>query len=132
LLRRGLILVLLFCAIGVGLVACDHYGDDVDAVKTAETVVPGKTNEVLAIDIAGARGTIEWQGGPAPQYQSDDIVGVTAVIKRVSATGNRHQIELDFIHNRQTKKVGFDGVLVDGKKQDLVSGAFNLFMLQLK
>src|SRR5256885_9645094 len=99
-MRRLLILLLLFCAVGAGFTACNRYGDDIDAVKTADSVIPGKTNEILAIDIAGARGTIEWQGGPAPQYQSDDIVGVTAVIKRVSATGNRHHIELDFIHNR--------------------------------
>ena len=131
-MRRLLILLLLFCAIGVGFTACNRYGDDIDAVKTADSVMPGKSNEILAIDIAGARGTVEWQGAPAPQYQSADIVGVTAVIKRVGATGSRHQIELDFIHNRQTKKVGFDGVLVDGKKQDMVSGAFNLFMLQLE
>ena len=131
-MRRLLILLVLFCAIGVGFTACDRYGDDIDAVKTAQTVIPGKTNEVLAIDIAGARGTIEWQGGAAPQYQSDDIVAVAAVIKRVGATGTRHQIELDFIHNRQTKKVAFDGAVVDGKKQDLVSGALNLFMMQLE
>jgi len=131
-LRRLPILLLLLCVVGVGFAACNRYGDDIDAVKTASSVVPGKTNEVLAIDIAGARGTIEWQGGPAPQYQSDDIVGVTAVIKRVSATGNRHQIDLQFIHNRQTKKVAFDGAVVDGKKQDLVSGALSLFMMQLE
>jgi len=131
-LRRLLILLLLLCAIGVGFAACNRYGDDIDAVKTASSVIPGKTNEVLTIDIAGARGTVEWSGGPAPQYQSDNIVAVTAVIKRVSATGNRHQIELDFIHNRQTKKVAFDGALVDGKKQDLVSSALNLFMMQLE
>jgi hypothetical protein len=130
-LRRA-ILALVLCILSVGFTACDRYGDDIDAVKTAQTVVPGKSNEVLAIDIAGARGTVEWQGGAAPQYQSADIVSVTAVIKRISATGKRHQIELDFVHNRQTKKVGFDGVLVDGKKQDLVSGAFNLFMMQLE
>jgi hypothetical protein len=131
-LRRPLILLLLLCAVGVGFTACNRYGDDIDAVKHADTVIPGKTNEVLTLDIAGARGTVEWQGAAAPQYQSDQIVGVTAVIKRVGSTGVRHQIELDFVHNRQTKKVGFDGVLVDGKKQDLVSGAFNLFMLQLE
>jgi hypothetical protein len=131
-LRRLLILLLLFCSVGVGFAACNRYGDDIDAVKTADTVVPGTSNEVLAIDIAGARGTIEWQGGPAPQYQSAEIVGVTAVIKRVSATGKRHQIDLDFIHNRQTKMVAFDGALVDGQKQDLASGALNLFMMQLE
>jgi hypothetical protein len=131
-LRRLLILLLVFCAVAVGFTACNRYGDDIDSVKTADTVIPGKTNEVLVIDIAGARGTVEWQAGPAPQYQSDDIVGVTAVIKRVSATGIRHQIDLDFIHNRQTQKVAFDGAVVDGKKQDLISSAFNLFMMQLE
>jgi hypothetical protein len=102
-------------------------------VKTAESVVPGKSNEVLTLDIAGARGDIEWQAGPAPQYQNADIIGVTAVIKRVTpSNGNRHEIDLSFIHNRQTKKVAFDGATVDGKKQDLISGAFNLFMMQLE
>ena len=129
---RRLFLALVFCALGVGLAACNRYGDDIDAVKTAESVVPGKSNQVLAIDIAGARGTVEWQGEAAPQYQSDEIVGVTAVIKRVSANGNRHVIDLNFIHNRQTKKVAFDGALVDGKKQDLVSGAMSLFLMQLE
>jgi hypothetical protein len=131
-MRRGLNLLLWSCVFSVGLAACNRYGDDIDAVQTAESVVPGKTNQVLAIDIAGARGTVEWQAGAAPQYESNDIVGVQAVIKRVSATGNRHQIELDFIHNRQTKKVAFDGALVDGKKQDVLSGALNLFMMQLE
>ena len=131
-MRRLLIPLLLFCVFGVGFTACDRYGDDIDAVKTADSVIPGKSNEVLAIDIAGARGKIEWQAGPAPKYQNDDIVAVAAVIKRVGGTGVRHQIELDFIHNRQTRKVAFDGALVDGKKQDLVSGALNLFMMQLE
>ena len=131
-MRRTPILVLLLCAIGVGLGACDRYGDDIDAVKHAESVIPGKSNEILTIDIAGARGTVDWKGGPAPQYQSDDIVGVTAVIKRISTNGNRHQIELDFVHNRQTKKVAFDGALVDGKKQDILSGALSLFLMQLE
>jgi hypothetical protein len=125
-----LVIGLLFAL--VLLAGCDRYADDVDAVKTADTVVPGKTNEILAIDIAGARGTVEWKGAPAPQYESPDIVGVLAVIKRIGATGKRHEVELDFIHNRQTKKVAFDGAKVDGKKQDLVSGALMLFQMQLE
>jgi len=132
--RRSLLIPFL-CATGMvatGIAGCDRYGDDIDAVKTAESVIPGKTNEILAIDIAGARGTIEWQGSPAPQYESPDIVGVEAVIKRIGATGVRHQVEIDFVPNRQTKKVGFDGVLVDGRKQDFMSGAFSLFLMQLE
>jgi hypothetical protein len=126
--RLALIVVVAVAA----LTGCDRYADDIDMVKRADSVLPGKNNEALAVEIAGARGTVDWKGGPAPKYESDQIVGVQAVIKRISADGNRHEIELDFINNRQTKKVAFDGALVDGKKQDLVSGALNLFMMQLE
>jgi len=126
--RLALILVVAVAA----LAGCDRYADDIDTVKRAESVIPGKTNEVLAVEIAGARGTVEWKGGPAPKYESADIVGVQAVIKRISANGNRHEIELDFINNRQTKKVAFDGAIVDGKKQDMLTGALSLFLMQLE
>jgi hypothetical protein len=125
--RLALILVVAVAA----LTGCDRYADDIDAVKRADSII-GKTNEAMAADIAGARGTVEWKAGPAPKYESDDIVGVQAVIKRISAEGNRHDIELDFINNRQTKKVAFDGAVVDGKKQDMLSGALALFLMQLE
>jgi hypothetical protein len=126
--RLALILVVAVAA----LTGCDRYADDIDTVKRAESVIPGKTNEAMAVEIAGARGTVEWKGGPVPKYESADIVGVQAVIKRISANGNRHEIELDFINNRQTKKVAFDGAIVDGKKQDMLTGALSLFLMQLE
>ena len=127
--RLVLILVVAVAAL-VG--ACDRYGDDIDAVKHADSIIPGKANDALATDIAGARGTVEWKGGAAPKYQSDDIVGVQAVVKRIGASGNKHEVELDFINNRQTKKVAFDGAIVDGKKQDMLSGALAVFLMQLE
>ena len=126
--RLALIIVVAVAA----LAGCDRYADDIDTVKRADSVIPGKTNDVLAAEIADARGTVEWKGGPAPKYESADIVGVQAVIKRISANGNRHEIELDFINNRQTKKVAFDGAIVDGKKQDMLSGALAVFLMQLE
>jgi len=125
--RLALILVVAVAA----LAGCDRYADDIDTVKNAQAIVGG-TNEAMAIEIAGARGTVEWKGGPVPQYESADIVGVQAVIKRISASGNRREIELQFINNRQTKKVAFDGAVVDGKKQDMLSGALALFLMQLE
>ena len=125
--RLAFILVVAVAA----LTGCDRYGDDIDAVKRAPSLVGG-TNEAMAVEIAGARGTVEWKAGPAPKYESSDIVGVQAVIKRISANGNRHEVELDFINNRQTKKVAFDGAIVDGKKQDMLSGALAVFLMQLE
>jgi hypothetical protein len=123
----------LFVVVAVAaLTGCDRYADDIDTVKRAESILPGKSNEALAVEIAGARGTVEWKGGAAPKYQSDDIVGVQAVIKRVGSNGNKHQVELEFINNRQTRKVAFDGAIVDGKKQDMLSGALALFLMQLE
>jgi hypothetical protein len=126
--RLALILVVAVAA----LTGCDRYADDIDAVKRADSVIPGKTNDVLAVEIAGARGTVEWKGGPAPKYESDDIVSVQTVIKRISGNGNRHEVVLEYINNRQTKKVAFDGAIVDGKKQDILSGALALFLMQLE
>ena len=114
------------------LMGCDRYADDIDTVKHSESIVPGKTNDAIATEIAGARGTVEWKGGPAPKYENSDIVGVQAVVKRISGNGNKHEVELDFINNRQTKKVAFDGAIVDGKKQDMLSGALALFLMQLE
>jgi hypothetical protein len=125
--RLAFILVVAVAA----LTGCDRYGDDIDAVKQAQSIVGG-TNEAMAVEIAGARGTVEWKAGPAPKYESADIVGVQAVIKRISGNGNRHEVELDFINNRQTKKVAFDGAVVDGKKQDMLSGALSVFLMQLE
>ena len=126
--RLALILVVAV----VALAGCDRYADDIDTVKRAESIIPGKSNDAMATQIAGARGTVEWKGGPAPKYESADIVGVQAVIKRISGNGNRHEVELDFINNRQTRKVAFDGALVDGKPQDMLSGALALFLMQLE
>ena len=132
--RRTLVLLLGVAALGgvATLYACNRYADDIDAVKQAQSIVPGQNNEVLAMNIAGARSSIDWQAGPSPKYDNPDIIGVTAVIQRTSGNGNKHRVELIYIHNRQTKKVALDGVLVDGKPQDLVSGAMNLFLLQLE
>jgi hypothetical protein len=125
--RLAIILVVAVAA----LTGCDRYGDDIDTVKQAQSIVGG-TNEAMAVEIAGARGTVEWKAGPAPKYESADIIGVQAVIKRISGNGNRHEVELDFINNRQTKKVAFDGAVVDGKKQDMLSGALAVFLMQLE
>ncbi len=54
------------------------------------------------------------------------------MIKRISGNGNKHEVALEFINNRQTKKVAFDGAIVDGKKQDMLSGALALFLMQLE
>ena len=125
--RLALILVVAVAA----LAGCDRYADDIDAVKRAPSLVGG-TNDAMAAEIAGARGTVEWKAGPAPKYESSDIVGVQAVIKRISANGNRHEVVLEYINNRQTKKVAFEGAIVDGKKQDMLSGALALFLMQLE
>jgi hypothetical protein len=125
-------LALIFVVAVAALTGCDRYADDIDAVKRSQSIIPGQTNEALAAEIASARGTVEWKGGPAPKYESSDIVGVQAVIKRISANGNRHEIELEFINNRQTKKVAFDGAIVDGKKQDMLSAAFAFGLMQLE
>ena len=125
---RRYILLVLPLAGALALAGCDSYKSDIAAVKRAETV-PGETNEELVMDLAGARASIEWRAEPAAQYNNDDIIAVTAEINRLGQAGQRSKVELVYLHNRQTKKVAFEELRLNGQRQDLLSGALNLMLL---
>ena len=110
----------------------EDYAADIAAVKQAETA-PGTANGKLVDELAGARGKVTWEGGKAaPQYKDNPaIVAVTATIERMTRMGETRRIVLQFINNRQTHQVALEGMLVDGKPQDLLAGALNLMLMQL-
>ena len=124
--RRYLFLVPLAAALA--LLGCDSYKSDIAAVKRAK-ILPGETNEELVMDLAGARATIEWTAEPSKVYDNDDIIAVTAEINRLGQFGQRSKVELVYLHNRQTKKVSFEELRLNGQRQDLLSGALNLMLL---
>jgi hypothetical protein len=124
--RRGILILPLAAALA--LLGCDSYKSDIAAVKRAKTL-PGETNEELVMDLAGARASIEWTAERSRVYDSDDIVEVTATINRLGHAGKRSKVDLVYIHNRQTKKVSFEELRLNGQRQDLLSGALNIFLL---
>jgi hypothetical protein len=77
--RRYILLVPLAAALA--LLGCDSYTSDIAAVKRAKTL-PGRSNEELVMDLAGARASIEWTAERSKVYDSDDIIAVTAEINR--------------------------------------------------
>ncbi|MEA2782422.1 MAG: hypothetical protein QOK29_3966 [Rhodospirillaceae bacterium] len=113
------------------LAACGGYDSDIKAVKQAEGT-PGHSNEAWANDVAGARGHVEWTADKAVAYNNPDVIEVVANIDRPSANGTAHKVELHFLHNRQTRKIALDNVVVDGKAQGIIGGALNLMLLQLQ
>lgn len=112
------------------LAGCGNYASDIAAVQRAQ-VLPGLTNENLVLDLGGARASVEWSAEPVEGDDSGDIIAVTAVIKRVGQLGMRNTVELHYIHNRQTKAVALEDVLLNGKRQEILSGALSLFNLNL-
>ena len=115
----------------LALSACSSYGDDIAAVKQAK-VLGDSTGDKLCTDAAGARGHFEWSAGKSETYKDNpDIVAVTCSVTRPKASGGEHHVDLVFIHNRQTRKVALDQVVVDGKTENLLSGALNLLLMQL-
>jgi hypothetical protein len=110
------------------LLGCDSYKSDIAAVKRAKTL-PGETNEELVMDLAGARASIEWTAEPSKLYDNDEIIAVTAVINRIGQLGQRSQVDLVYIHNRQTKQVAFQELRLNGQRQDMLSGALNMMLL---
>lgn len=126
--RRCILMVPLAGALA--LLGCDSYKSDIAAVKRAKTL-PGETNEELAMDLAGGRATIEWSAEHARQYDSDDMVAVTAEINRLGQFGQRSKVELVYVHDRIGKQVMFQELRLNGQRQDLLSGtALNTKLLE--
>ncbi|MFZ5790074.1 MAG: hypothetical protein ACOY3L_05180 [Pseudomonadota bacterium] len=128
---KGLSAGLLLSA-ALALAACDRYADDIAAVKQAQ-VLGDSTGEKLCTDIAGVRGSFEWEAGRSEAYKDNpDIVQVTCKVTRQTSSGAVRHVDLEFIHNRQTRKVALDRVLIDGQEQSIVSGMLNLLLMQLQ
>ena len=109
------------------LAGCENYEADILAVQRA-AILPGLTNEALVLDLAGERASAQWD---ANSTDRDEVIEVIATINRVGKAGKRSTIELHYSHDRQTKDVTLDRVLLNGKRQDLASGAINLMNLNL-
>ena len=109
------------------LAGCDTYESDIQAVQRA-AILPGLSNEELVLDLAGERSSAEWD---ASSTDLDGVIEVIATINRVGKAGKRSTIELHYSHDRNTKSVTLDRVLLNGKRQDLASGAINLMNLNL-
>lgn len=124
--RRCILMVPL--AGSLALLGCDNYKSDIAAVKRAQTL-PGETNEELVMDLAGGRASIEWTAEHAKQFESDDMVAVTAEINRLGQFGRRSKVQLVYIHDRGTKQVSFQELRLNGQRQDLLSGAALSFKL---
>ena len=126
--RRGLVLAFTLVLL---LAACGGFQEDMDVVKQS-TVPTGIANEELARQLAGARGKVAWSAERPEKYKDNEhIVLVRATIDRIGRSGAEHQVMLDWIHNRQTRKVDLERMLVDGEEKDLVGGALQLLLLQL-
>jgi hypothetical protein len=112
------------------LAACGGYSSDIEAVKKAESLT-GQTNDELVREIAGARGTYDWN---AKEYVEgkEEIILVEARIEKTDNKGGDHVIQLQWVHNRQTGKVGSEDVIVDGRSRGVLQGAMDLLMLQLQ
>jgi hypothetical protein len=112
------------------LAACSPpFAEDIAKVKAAQT--GGVTNEELVKEVAGVRGTITWRARNWTKSEGK-IVLVEAAVERVTKSGAKREIVLQFLRNRGTEKIALDDVLVDGESQGLIGGALQMFLLQLE
>jgi len=133
-MRRAIVVLIgVLLVAAFGLSACSDYTKDIDAVRQDRTVTQDQTNDALALQLAGARGKVEWVGDRPDKYKDNEyIVAVTAKIERITRAGAKRQIELQFIRNRQNQQISFEQLTIDGQPQGLVGGALNLLLMQLE
>ncbi len=123
---------ILVMLLGLGLLAaCSKYEQDIEKVKAAQ--ITGTTNEQFVKDLAGARGSFEWSAREAAKYAADGgIVLVEAAVTKTSRAGNKQVIQLQWLHNRETGKIAFEDVLVDGRSRGILGAALDILKRELE
>lgn len=118
--------------LGLGLLAaCSKFESDIEKVKAAQST--GTANEQFVKDLAGARGSFVWSAREAEKYAADGgIVLVEAAVTKTSRTGKKQVIQLQWLHNRETGKVAFEDVLVDGRSRGILGAALDILKLELE
>ncbi len=113
--------------------ACDSYKEDVATVQAAESrrarqdqrrASPAKS-PVPAVRSPGR--------APRPSVTTTTPSPWSPPISSGSANPVQPitRSQLEFINNRETRKVAFEQAYIDGKPQSLLGGALTLFMMQL-
>jgi len=132
-MRRCLLVLLGVLLLTAPLAGCSDYTKDIEAVRQDRTVSQDQTNDALALQLAGARGKVEWVADRPEKYKDNGyIVGVTAKIERITRAGAKRLIELQFIRNQQNQQISFEQLTIDGQPQGIVGGALNLLLMQLE
>jgi predicted hotdog family 3-hydroxylacyl-ACP dehydratase len=113
------------------LAACSSYESDIEKVKAAQST--GTTNEQFVKDLAGARGSFAWAAREAERYAADGaIVLVEATVTKTSRAGKKQVIQVQWLHNRETGKVAFEDVLVDGRSRGILGAALDILKLEFE
>ncbi len=110
---------------------CSPYGDDIDAVKEAETA--GMGNEDFVQRLAGTEGKVEWSARRWEQYpKNSSIIFVEATVDKQSRDGTNHRIVFQYVYNRVSEWASLHDVLVDGQSQGILGGELQMLLLRLE
>jgi len=126
--------VILVVACTGAIAACSPFGDDIDAVKDAETA--GMRNEEFVQRLAGDAGDeskIEWSARRWEQYpKNSNIIFVEAAMEKQTRDGKTRKIVVQYAYNRVSERTNLHDVLVDGQSQGILGGALQMLLLRLE
>ena len=128
--RRAILIV---ACVG-SIAACSPFGDDIDAVKDAETA--GMRNEDFVQRLVGDEsdgGKVEWSARRWEQYpKNSSIIFVEATVEKQTRVGEKRKIVVQYTYNRISKRTSLHDILVDGQSQGTLGGALRMLLLRLE
>ena len=123
--------VILIVALVGPLAACSPFGDDIDAVKDAETA--GMRNGDFVRRLAGAEGEIDWSARRWEQYpKNSSLIFVEATVEKQTRDGKKREIVVQYVYNRVSARASLQDVLVDGQSQGVLGGELQMLLLRLE
>ena len=123
--------VILIVACVGSIAACSPFGDDIDAVKDAETA--GIRNEDFIQSLVGDEGKVEWSARRWEQYpKNSSIIFVEATVEKQTRDGKKRKIVVQYAYNRISESTSLHDILVDGQSQGALGGALQMLLLRLE
>ncbi|MCZ4281562.1 hypothetical protein O4H49_12285 [Kiloniella laminariae] len=113
------------------LASCNEGDYSPDTFAVRQRTLDGKTIGELVDELAGRSGKVTWLSEPWDAKQSEEVIRVTATIRK-ELDGIERELILLYRFDKISRDVVLDQVLFDGQVQSVTGGAMAMLAMKLE
>ncbi|WP_020590810.1 hypothetical protein [Kiloniella laminariae] len=113
------------------LTSCNEGEYSPDTFVVRQRTVDGQTIGDLVEELAGRSGKVTWLSEPWDAKQSEEVIRVTATVRK-ELDGIERELILLYRFDKISRDIVLDQVLFDGRIQSITGGAMAMLAMKLE